>query len=468
VSRRLLLGFLGLTVVVLAALEIPLGVQNGRTERRNVQAKVERDAVALGSIAQTALRTSSRAQLKAVAAIAYRYRRDTGGRVIVVDRRGVSLIDTDPTTTAVESFRSRPEIRSALRGLVASGTRASKTLHTDLLYVAVPVASGGRVDGAVRITYPLSTIDARVRRYWLILAAIAGVVLAAATVVGIRVASFVVRPLRRVESAAAAVGSGDLDARAPEGDGPDEVRSLASVFNDTVTRVSQLLSSQRQFAEDASHQLRTPLTALRLRLENLERDVGPEGRADLEGALREVDRLGALVDGLLALARSGASSAPAEPVELGLLARERIEAWSALAAERGVRLAADLDGPVVARAAAERVRQVVDNLVENAVEASPAGGTVTLVTRSAPPWAELRVRDEGPGLGGEERERAFDRFWRGRAGEGSGLGLAIARSLVEADGGEVELLPGPDRGLDAVVRLRPDRSVDSAASWLRR
>jgi signal transduction histidine kinase len=240
------------------------------------------------------------------------------------------------------------------------------------------------------------------------------------------------------------------------------------VFNDTVTRVSQLLSSQRQFAEDASHQLRTPLTALRLRLENLERDVGREGRADLDGALREVDRLGLLVDGLLALARSGASSAAAEPVELDLLARERIEAWTALATERGVRLDADLDGAVVARAAEERVRQVVDNLVENAVEASPAGGTVTLVTRAAPPWVELRVRDEGPGLGEEERQRAFDRFWRGRAGEGSGLGLAIARSLVEADGGEVELVPGPDGGLDAVVRLRPDRSVDSAASWLRR
>ena len=467
-SRRVLLGFLGLTVVVLAALEIPLGVQNGRTERRNVQAKVERDAVALGSIAQTPLRTSSRAQLKAVAAIAYRYRRDTGGRVVVVDRRGVSLIDTDPRTTGVESFRSRPEIRSALRGVVASGTRPSQTLHTDLLYVAVPVASGGRVEGAVRITYPLSTIDARVRRYWLILAAIAGVVLAAAAIVGMRVASFVVGPLRRVESAAAAVGGGDLGARAPEDDGPEEVRSLASVFNDTVTRVSQLLSSQRHFAEDASHQLRTPLTALRLRLENLERDVGPEGRGDLEGALREVDRLGALVDDLLALARSGASAAPAQPVELGPLARERIEAWSALAAERGVRLAADLDGSVVARAAEERVRQVVDNLVENAVEASPAGGTVTLVTRSAPPWVELRVRDEGPGLGGEQRERAFDRFWRGRPGEGSGLGLAIARSLVEADGGEVELVPGPDGGLDAVVRLRPDRPVDSTTSWLRR
>lgn len=458
-SRRVLLGFLGLVVVVLAALEVPLGVQYGRTERRNVEAKVERDAVALASLSQTALRTQSHRQKEAVAAIAYRYGRDTGGRVVIVDRRGVAVIDTNPTTNGVESFRSRPEIRQALRGRVATGTRRSNTLGADLLYVAVPVASGGRIDGGVRVTYPTSTIDSRVRRYWLILAAIAGIVLAVVVVVGMRMAAFVVRPLRRVESAAAAVGQGDLNARAPEHDGPAEVRSLAGVFNDTVTRVSQLLSSQGQFVEDASHQLRTPLTALRLRLENLERAVAEDGRADLEGALREVERLSELVENLLGLARSGARTAAPGRVELDRLVRERLDAWSPLAAERGLQLAADLDTAIPARAAEERVRQIVDNLVENAVEASPPGGTITLLVRAAPPWVELRVRDEGPGLDELERTRAFDRFWRVRGGEGTGLGLAIVRSLVEADGGEVELVPAPTGGLDAVVRLRPDRGT---------
>jgi signal transduction histidine kinase len=459
VSRRVLLGFLGLVVVVLAALEVPLGVQYARTERRNVEAKVERDAASLASLSQTALRSQSRRQKEGVAAIAYRYRRDTGGRVVIVDRRGVAVIDTDPTTKGVESFLSRPEIRQALSGRVAAGTRASATLGADLLYVAVPVASGGRIDGAVRITYPTSTVDGRVRRYWLILAAIAGIVLAVAVGVGMRVAAFVVRPLRRVESAAAAVGRGDLNARAPEHDGPEEVRSLATVFNDTVTRVSQLLSSQRQFVEDASHQLRTPLTALRLRLENLERDVAAEGRSDLESALREVERLGELVESLLGLARSGARTAPPSRVELDTLVRERIDAWSPLAAERGVRLVADLEGEGAARGAEERVRQIMDNLIENAVEASPAGGKVTLLVRATPPWVELRVRDEGPGLDEQQRSRAFDRFWRAGGGEGSGLGLPIVRALVEADGGEIELMPAPAGGLDAIVRLRLDRSA---------
>src|SRR5207249_4017256 len=117
-----------------------------------------------------------------------------------------------------------PEIAAALRGRVAVGTRPSATLHTNLLYVAVPVAAAGRVEGAVRITYPTSTVDARIRRYWLVLAAIAAVVLAAAALVGIRLAAFVARPLSRLEDAAAAVGGGDLRARAPEDFGPPEVR----------------------------------------------------------------------------------------------------------------------------------------------------------------------------------------------------------------------------------------------------
>ena len=455
-SRRLLLGYLGLVVVVLAALEVPLGIQNARTERRDLEAKVERDATALASLAQDALRRPSRSRLQPLASVAYGYARDTGGRVVIVDRRGIAAVDTRPAGAGAESFASRPELAAALRGRVAVGTRPSQTLHTDLLYVAVPVAAGGRVTGAVRITYPTSTVDARIRRYWLVLAAIAAVVLAVAALAGIRLAAFVARPLSRLENAAAAVGRGDLTARAPEDVGPPEVQSLARVFNDTTAKLDQLLRSQEEFVADASHQLRTPLTALRLRLENLDRDVAAEGRSQLEGALAELERLGVLVDGLLALSRAAAGAAPAEQVDLAEVVRDRVEAWSALAAERGLSLLAETDRTPSARAAPERVRQVLDNLVENAVEVSPPGGTVTVAARAAPPWAELRVRDEGPGLDAEGRRRAFDRFWRGRGGEGSGLGLAIVRRLVETDGGQVQLVPADGGGLEAIVRLRAD------------
>jgi signal transduction histidine kinase len=454
VRTRILVGYLGLVVVVLAALEVPLGVQFSRNEQRTLETKVEHDATTIASVAPDTLRTPTRARLKAIAAIAYRYRRDTGGRVVIVNRKGVAVIDTNARGAGVTSFASRPEIASALRGNVVSGTRDSRTLHTRLLYVAVPVAANGRIEGAARITYSTSAVDSRVWRYWLVLAAIAAIVIAVAVVVGLAVATFMARPLRRLEGAAAAVGAGDLTARAPEHEGPPEVRSLAAVFNETVAKLDQLLRSQEEFVADASHQLRTPLTALRLRLENLARDVAPAGRAELDGAVAEVARLGALVEALLALARADTSRDPAGPVDVDAVVRERVDAWFALADERGVRTSiVGVGAP--ARTSEERLRQVLDNLLENALEASPRGGRITVETRSAPSWIELRIRDEGPGLKPVERERAFDRFWRNRSGEGSGLGLAIVRRLAEQDGGSVELLEAPGHGLEAVVRLRP-------------
>lgn len=448
--RRLLLGYLGLTFFVLVALEVPLGIENARTERRNLEAKVEHDATNLASIAQTGVRTRSQAQLGALASIAYRYSKATGGRVLITGRSGIALLDTNPSSGARETFASRPEIASALRGNVAQGVRRSSTLRSKLLYVAVPIAAGGIVDGAVRITYPTSTVDARITRYWLILLAVAAVVLTLAGVAGVRLAAFVTRPLRQLETAAEAVGRGDLEARAAEDDGPPEVRSLAAVFNNTVARLEQLIHSQDEFVADASHQLRTPLTALRLRLENLERSVPDESRPDIEGSLEEIRRLTQLVRGLLVLARLDASVASAEAIDLARVAAERVAVWSPRASDLGLRLTAEAGDGGVALASEEGLHQVLDNLIENALEASPPGGTVTVTVSGT----ELRVRDQGAGLSREDRDRAFDRFWRARSGPGSGLGLAIARRLVQADGGEIELRTADGKGLEAIVRLR--------------
>jgi signal transduction histidine kinase len=450
VTRRLLLGYLGVTLFVLLSLEVPLGVQNQRTERRNLTANVSHDATVLAADSEDVVQAPTRRQLDALAAVASSYVTRTGARVVIVDRRGFALIDTSARVRGPESFASRPEIAAALAGKYPRGVRTSKTLHERLLYVAVPIASGGRVHGAVRITYPFSAVDVRILRYWLILALIGVVVLAGAAVVGLSVARFVTRPLRRLEEAAAAVGEGELEARAPERDGPPEVRSLAAVFNETVAKLARLLRSQGEFVADASHELRTPLTALRLRLESL-----PPSR-DRDAALREADRLRDLVDGLLALARADAGNEASVRVDASALMRERVEAWGPLAGEHGVALVAQLDGPLPVRAAPGRLAQVLDNLLANALEASPDGGRVTLSAAAAPPWIELHLRDEGPGLTPEQRERAFDRFWRAGSGAGgSGLGLAIVRRLLAADEGEVELRDAHGGGVDAVVRLRP-------------
>jgi signal transduction histidine kinase len=277
-----------------------------------------------------------------------------------------------------------------------------------------------------------------------LLGAVAAVVLAAAAAVGVVTARFVTRPLRALERSAAVFGRGDLDERAPEDDGPAEVRSLAHVFNETATKLATLVRSQEEFVADASHELRTPLTALRLRLET----------GDLDGALREVTRLSDLVESLLALAR--ADVAPAESVDVASAVRERAETWRPLADDRGVVLRTDVDGALRARASRARLTQAVDNLVANALDAAPGGSTITLRTDERGGAVEVHVIDEGPGLSPEERRRAFDRFWRARpGGGGSGLGLAIVRKLVEVDAGDVELLDASGGGVDAVIRLRP-------------
>ncbi len=318
----------------------------------------------------------------------------------------------------------------------------------------MPIATRARVLGTVRITYPTASTDRRIVRYWLALAIAAALVLAAATVVGLLLSRSLSRPLRRLEDAAERIGEGELDARASESDGPEEIRRLARTLNETAAKLEALVRSQQEFVSDASHQLRTPLTALRLRLENLEQDMAPETRESLAAAIAETDRLARLVSELLALARAEDDIEPADRIDIAILAAGRVDAWSALAEERGISIETRATS-VLARGGSGRVEQVLDNLLANALEASPDGSTIRITTARGNGWVELHVVDEGPGLNGAARSRAFDRFWHAGAGEGSGLGLPIARRLVAVDEGDIELHEADTGGVDAVVRLRP-------------
>jgi signal transduction histidine kinase len=454
-SRRFLATYVALAVVVLASLEIPLGIQYGRSERRDLTGRIERDALTMATFSEDTLEQGLQAPPPALVQVAKQYQSDPGGRVVIVDRTGLSLLDTDPPFPGRRSFASRPEFASALKGNIASGTRHSSTLGSDLIYVAVPVSSGGVVRGAVRITYPTSALDSRVRRYWLLLAAIGGVVLAAATVVGLRFARTLTEPLSALEQAAAAVGGGDLHARAPDDSGPPEMRALASEFNDTVSRLEALLRSQDEFVADASHQLRTPLAALRLRLENLERDVGENGKDDLAAALAELSRLSRLVDGLLALARADAAKPAPTSLDIRDAVAARVDVWSPELAGRGVVADVRLEEPLHALATPGSLEQVLDNLLSNAVAVSQPGDAITIEGLQTADGVVLHVRDEGPGMSEEQRSRAFDRFWRsGSPGGGTGLGLAIVHRLVTADDGEVVLREAEGGGLDVVITLR--------------
>jgi len=179
--------------------------------------------------------------------------------------------------------------------------------------------------------------------------------------------------------------------------------------------------------------------------------------------------LSRLVNGLLELARSEQRPSNCVPVDVGAVLHDRRTTWGPLAEERNVSLVAEGADGVVASATAGNLEQVLDNLIANAVDVSPGGGTVTLSAGVVGEWVEVHVVDEGPGMSPERRAAAFDRFWHAASDArssigGFGIGLAIVRQLVVSDGGEVELLEGPGGGLDACVRLRPTRRPSRRAT----
>jgi signal transduction histidine kinase len=462
VKRRLLVSYLSITAFVLLVLEIPLGVSYANSVERRFTSDLQHDAFTLAIRSQEPLDASaSEAQGRELQALAMRYHDSAGGRVVIVDAEGRSVADSDTTSPVGRDFSSRPEIQRALHGAEVSGTRSSATLGRDLLYVALPVGSVDGIQGAVRITFPASVIDDQIRHIWLLLAATGGVVLGIVLLASQLLARSVTKPLHDLEHAAGALGAGDLAARAEVPKGPAELTVLAESFNSTADRLEQLVGAQRAFIADASHQLRTPLAAMRLRLENMEADVHDAGAEDLEGALDEVGRLSRLVDGLLLLARAEQSASSPVAVAVDEVIDGRCDAWGAFAAEKHVHIDADVEGTPAARATPGRLEQVVDNLLNNALEVAPAGSAVRVGARERGDWVELRVSDEGPGMSAEERARAFDRFWQsgearkdGRPNGHFGLGLSIVRELVVGDGGDVALEPSAGGGLEVVVRLR--------------
>lgn len=454
--RRLLATYLLLTLVVLLALEIPLAINFRDREIQRLRAALERDAFVISSYVEHSIVSGDD---ESIAIVVANYRDDTGGRVVIVDDTGTVLADSDPAAVVGRDFADRPEIQLALDSQVASGSRYSTTLGTGLVYAAVPIVDGTDVIGAVRISYSTEQIDDKVHRYWALLFGAGLVTLAVAGVIGILLSRWVTQPITDLRRTAIRIGDGDLSARADEGAGPAEVRDLAAAMNLTAVQLEQLMTTQQQFVADASHQLRTPLTALRLRLEMLELDADDDMADDLEGARREVQRLSRLVDGLLALARAERpESIRPDVVDLGPILDERAAAWEPVASERGATIVVT-PSDARARCTPDRLGQSLDNLIANALEVAPVGSTIRIHTSAAVDgFVSVHVVDAGPGMSEAQRARAFDRFWRaeGATAElgGSGLGLAIVAKLSEADGGRAELHDASEGGLDAVIVLR--------------
>jgi signal transduction histidine kinase len=448
--RRLLVSYLSVALTVLVILEVPLGVLSARRERDLLASSAERDAASLAVVVQEGV---EHPQSDDLVSLTSRYRAQTGDEVAVVDRSGhilVRLNEAEP-----ESVRSdlSPEVGKALGGRLASGSQQDEGHRVEV--AAVPVRNETAVEGAVVIALRADAVDHRIALTWLGLGALALLVVAATSLVGLHLAGSVTGPLGRLEATAAALGHGDLSVRAAAA-GPPEVRALASTFNEMAGRLEDLVGLQRRFVADASHQLRSPLTALRLRIENLELAADPGSAADVGAAAEEVARLSRIVDGLMALTSAEGLRPERAPVDVATVVSDRQAAWAALAEERGVLLRVDeaSTGNTRAWAVPGHLEQILDNLLANAAEATPEGRSITMRLESADGRLALHVCDEGPGMSPPDRARAFDRLWQGSGNNGgSGLGLSIVRQLARSCGGDCELREAPGGGLDAIVDL---------------
>ncbi|MZF90326.1 HAMP domain-containing sensor histidine kinase [Streptomyces sp. SID5643] len=329
------------------------------------------------------------------------------------------------------------------------------------LEITVPARAAGtdRVVGAVRILYSTDEMTRRLWQIWGFRAVLAVLVLGVAALLGAAVARRLTRPLRQLNDMASKFSDGDLTARSPV-TGPPETQTLARTLNQGAERLDTLIAAQRIFVADASHQLRTPLTALRLSLDNIADGVDDEFvREDVEQATAEVVRMTRLVSGLLVLARAEAKVTAAEPLPLTDIVRERLAVWRPAADERGVTIAlrGSTDGRPSVLAGPGHLDQMLDNVLSNALEVSPDGGTITVSVEPRGDVVGVSVLDEGPGMSDAEKSRAFDRFWRGQGltgKSGSGLGLAVVRQLATDDGGTVALTDAPGGGLCVTITLR--------------
>jgi signal transduction histidine kinase len=455
---RLVLAAAYLLTAVVLALEIPLALNVDRRATSEFQSGVLGNAAILAArvadlVAASNGRTAVPRPSAALERIVAGTPRADGERILVVDEAGRLLADTAGRADVgtVYATGERPELVEALLGRIDTRRRFSETLGEELLLVTVPVVDQAQVVGGVRVAASTAAVDASVRRSWLRLALIGVAVIAAGLALAWFLAGTVARPVRRLVAAADRLGHGHLDARASEG-GPRELDTLARAFNRMAETLTANVAAQRDFVANASHQLRTPLTGLKLRLEAI-RSEGGEAAEQAAKADLEVDRLGALVDDLLDLANASSSEPDGRSVDLGEQAARAVERWRTPAEQAGQTLRLEATAAAGVWADPADVAHILDNLIENAVRYSPAGSDIVVTASSGQAGPYLRVSDNGPGIPPADRDRVFDRFYRGangrRSGPGTGLGLAIVAELVERWNGRVRLVEGPETRIEA-------------------
>lgn len=435
--RRLLVSGLATVAIAVVLLGLPLGVAARVLAERRALDSLERQAAGLqGVLAQGADPAQRSALLVSVA-------RDSGLHLVLSDVVGGDLLlrtDTAPGEPGPPPSDAR---RALANGAIV------RSHDGGMLAVTVPVQAAG-LRQALGVSVPDDALAVEIRRSWFGIAALGAVALAMGALVAVAQGRRLAAPVEQLAVAARRLGDGDFSVRqAPSGiPEPDQV---AAALADTAARLEAMLVRSRSFSADASHQLRTPLTALRLDLEALE--AGTADAAVVADAQREADRLEQTLDELLALTESPAGTAP---IDLAALARERAAGWDAAFAGAGRRLEVRAPHAAWVRARPAAVAQGLGVLLDNALE--HGSGPVRVEVGSAGGGARVCVLDEGAGV----PEAVRTGVPPADDSEGRGRGLPLARALVEAEGGRL-VIDAPSTGARVCLVL-PEGTSPPASS----
>jgi signal transduction histidine kinase len=402
VRPRILLAIVGSAVATLAAFGVPLAWAVDRAYRNELRLRLEGAALAAAPelTERGAGRTLAEPPLQRQG-IAIAYYTGSGDFVAGI---GPSTAD--------------PVVRAAVAGRTGLGSRA----------VAVPVSENDQVVGVVRAEEAPGLLEGRIHRTWLMMAGLALFILACIVGLGAWLARRLTAPVHDLADAAERLGDGDF-AVAPEPSGIVELDSAGLALAAAASRLERVLARERALTADVTHQLRTPLTALRLELEaGAERAAGP----DVSAALAEADRLEATISSILALARDG--DRMRDPISIDPVLEATCTSWAKPADAAGRSLCSSIAPGLRAPVSAGALRQILDVLVDNALR--HGRGDVEVRARRVGAGVEITVSDEGTSP--PDRDLVFAR--RSASARGHGIGLALARSLAEAEGCRLELV----------------------------
>jgi signal transduction histidine kinase len=442
-SRRISLVVFGLLTALLILAVVPLGMSLTANEQASFQFGTESAARQLSAQAEEYLAD-------------HKSPTEMNHALSEASERGDCAAVFRPSG-AVAGSTACPADLSAQAAALAATVRpgqddAVTAQHGDWLLAAVPIGDDGNLAGAAVLARSSDPVEDRAKAIWGWLAGTALLVLVLGALFARRLAQWVARPLTVLGAAATDFGEGYLEARAPASGGPEEVRDLSTAFNRMAERIESLIGSHRDWVADVSHQLRTPLTALRLRADLLAEEAPEPLAAEMAGLQAELARLAGLVDGLLAVARAEGDVPSPQTVRADSVAADRVAAWEPVARDRGLELGLEASGPVKARIGPGHLDQMLDNLIANALDSVPDGGAVVISLSGGRETVVVRVADDGPGMSEQARANAFRRFGRSGTG-GSGLGLAIVHRLATVNGGHVALEPTPGGGLTVLIEL---------------